>query len=51
MRAESLDRRGGYVQAVPHGVQEPEVLLRVVRERGAKGREQAAHGRVPRNEE
>lgn len=26
-------------QAVPHGVQEPEVLLRVVRERGAKGRE------------
>lgn len=29
-------------QAVPHGVQEPEVLLRVVRERGAKGREQAA---------
>ena len=38
-------------QAVPHGVQEPEVLLRMVRERGAKGREQAARGRVPRNEE
>lgn len=38
-------------QAVPDCIREAEVLLRLVRERGAQEREQAARGRVPRDEE